>query len=177
MCIDPDHPNVIYLSSNAANPFSIADVANVPLKPDARYELYCGVTTDGGQTFSWTQLTFDSEKDNLRPIVPAGHGYERALLWFSGTYHSYTNFETEVLAIFKNPLEVSAWSLGTNSGTLTWHSSPGCAYRITGSSDLMGFPYEAAGAIDSQGAVTSHTFGFPAALINAPRAFFRVESD
>lgn len=147
----------------------------MPLKSGARYELYRGVTTDGGQTFTWEQLTVDSAKDNLRPIVPENHGYDRALLWFYGTYTSYTNFSAEVLGLLKNDLVLRSWSLGQNSGTLVWNSSPGCSYRITGSKDLMGFPHVAAAEIDSQGASTSHTFDFPAPLINAPEAFFRVE--
>jgi hypothetical protein len=175
MTIDPDHPNVIYISSNAANPFNLGDIANVPLRPNARFELYRGVTTDGGQTFTWEQLTVDSAKDNLRPIVPENHGYDRALLWFYGTYTTYTNYNTEVLGLFKNKLEVRNWSLGPNSGTLTWSSSPGSSYRITASADLTGFPVEVVPRVDSQGASTTHTFNFPATLINAPRAFFRVE--
>ena len=177
MCIDPSHPNVIYISSNAANPFSLADVSNVPLRENARYELYRGVTNDGGQTFTWEQLTTNSERDNLRPIVPENHGYDRALLWFNGTYTSYTNFDTQVLAVLENELAVRSSSFGGNAGTLTWDSSPGRTYRITGSGDLTGFPHEAAAGIESQGGSTSHTFAFPPPLQNAPKAFFRVETE
>ncbi|MCW1925561.1 BNR-4 repeat-containing protein [Luteolibacter arcticus] len=177
MSIDPSHPNVIYISSNAANPFNLADVSNVPLRANARYELYRGVTTDGGQTFTWEQLTTNSERDNLRPIVPENHGYERALLWFNGTYSSYTNYNTRVLAIMENSLSMRSSSFGGNTATLTWNSSPGQMYRITGSADLAGFPLEAAAAIESQGGTTSHTFAFPLPLHNAPKAFFRVETE
>ena len=177
MCIDPSHPNVIYISSNAANPFSLADVSNVPLRENARYELYRGVTNDGGQTFTWEQLTTNSERDNLRPIVPENHGYDRALLWFNGTYTSYTNFDTRVLAVLENELAVRSSSFGGNAGTLTWDSSPGRTYRITGSGDLTGFPHEAPAGIESQGGSTSPTFAFPPPLQNAPKAFFRVETE
>lgn len=177
MSIDPSHPNVIYISSNAANPFSLADVNNVPLRTNARFELYRGVTTDGGQTFAWEQLTTNSESDNLRPIVPENHGYDRALLWFNGTYTSYTSFDTRVLAVLENDLAVRSSSFGGNAGTITWDSSPGRTYRITGSANLLGFPHEAAGGIESQGGTTTHTFAFPAPLQNAPKAFFRVETE
>lgn len=175
MCIDPDHPNVIYLSSNAANPFSLADVSNVPL--GARYEIYRGTTTDGGLTFSWEPVTTNSLQDNLRPIIPVNHGYDRALLWFNGTYNSYTSYSTRVLGLFENDLALRSSSFGTNSATLTWDSSPGRFYKITGSSDLSGFPHEAAAGIESQGPTTSRTFSFPAPLQNAPKAFFRVEPE
>jgi len=177
MCIDPSHPNVIYISSNAANPFSLADVSNVPLRTNARYELYRGVTNDGGQTFTWEQLTTNSESDNLRPIVPENHGYDRALLWFNGTYNSYTSFDTRVLAVLENDLKVSSSSFGGNTGTLTWKSSPGHSYRITGSANLSGFPHQIAAGIEAQGGTTSQTFPFPGPLQNAPKAFFRVETE
>lgn len=177
MTIDPSRPNVIYISSNAANPFNLADVGNVPLRANARYELYRGTTEDGGLTFTWEQLTFNSDRDNLRPIVPENHGYDRALLWFNGIYSTYSNYETRVLSVLENDLKLRSWNFENNSGTLTWDSSMGRVYRITGSSDLVGFPHEAARGIGSQGPTTSHTFPFPSALRNAPRAFFRIETE
>lgn len=98
MAIDPEDPNVIYLSSNAARPFALEDLEQVPLAANERYELYRGVTTDGGATFRWEQLTRDSAQDNLRPIVPVGHGRTEALLWFRGRYTKYTDFQTELVA-------------------------------------------------------------------------------
>lgn len=95
--IDPDTPNVVYMSSNAADPFNLDEIDNVPLAPDDRYELYRGVTADGGLTFTWTQLTEDSAVDNLRPIVPENHGREQALVWFYGTYTTYKMYDTQVI--------------------------------------------------------------------------------
>ncbi len=177
MCIDPENPNVVYFSSNAADPFNLGDIDNVPLRANERYEIYRGVTTDGGQTFTWEQITVGSAADNFRPIIPENHGYDRTLIWFNGTYTTYTNFSTRVLAILRNDLEIetSSFTPETNSGTLTWASSPGWRYRITGSADLTGFPHTVASAIDSQGASTSHSFSFPAALQGSPKGFFRVE--
>ena len=179
MCVDPANPNVIYLSSNAANPFDLADVSNVPLNTNSRYEIYRGVTSDGGLTFSWTPITSNSGADNLRPIIPENSPYDQTLLWFNGTYNSYTSFDTRVLALLRNDLRIrtSSFSPASNSGTLEWNSSPGWRYRITGSADLNGFPFTATSGIESQGATTSNTFVFPTALMNAPKAFFRVESE
>lgn len=177
MTIDPQNPNVVYISSNAASPFDLADVNNVPLGANARFEIYRGVTKDGGLTFEWEQITKNSAADNLRPIVPENHGYDRAVLWFNGTYNSYTSFDARVLAIFRNSPRIKSMSFSpaTNSGNLSWSSSPGWSYRITGSSDLSGFPQEVATDIASQGDTTSHSFNFPAPLQNLPKAFFRVE--
>lgn len=108
MAIDPDHPEVVYISSNAEAPFDLTHngvnkITNSALKANDRYELYRGVTADGGLTFAWEQITVDSEEDNLRPVVPADHGYGRAVLWLNGRYTTYNNFNTRILAILEKP--------------------------------------------------------------------------
>lgn len=103
MAIDPDDPRVVYISSNAADPFALDDLSNVPLRPNDRYELWRGVTRDGGLSFSWTQLTFDSPADNLRPIVPENHDLTECLLWLYGTYNSYTDYTTQVIGRIGKP--------------------------------------------------------------------------
>lgn len=56
------------------------------LNANERYELYRGFTADGGLTFTWTQVTVNSDAENLRAIVPDKHGRTECLLWFNGTY-------------------------------------------------------------------------------------------
>ncbi|MDP4880218.1 MAG: hypothetical protein NWR36_10070, partial [Opitutales bacterium] len=107
MCIDPEDPRVVYISSNAASPFALSDIDNVPLNADSRYELYRGVTLDSGQTFTWEAITENSAQDNMRPIVPEKHGYDRALVWFYGTYNTYQNYDTQVLTLLENKAAVS----------------------------------------------------------------------
>lgn len=177
MCLDPTDPNVVYLSSNAADPFALDDIDDVPLASNERYEIYRGVTRDGGQTFTWTPLTQGSPADNLRPIIPENHGYDRALVWFYGNYTSYTNYDCQVLALLENDLEIESSMLGDDSGELSWRSSPGRRYRIGGSTDLRSFPFDAATGIDSQGGTTAHPFAYPTPILNAPSAFFRVEEE
>ncbi len=111
MCLDPEDPRVVYISSNAANPFALSDTTNVPLRTGERYELWRGFTADGGLTFTWTQLTIDSAADNLRPIVPPAHGRTECLVWFYGTYTTYTNYSTQVLARLGAPAKsYAAWA-------------------------------------------------------------------
>jgi hypothetical protein len=113
MCLDPDDPRVVYLSSNAANPFSVGDIDNVPLAANSRYEIHRGFTRDGGLTFTWTPVTLNSTTDNLRPIVPMHHGRSGFLLWFNGTYTTYTGFSTRVLARIGSPLtSYASWAGG-----------------------------------------------------------------
>lgn len=179
MCIDPSNPSIVYIASNAANPFNLGNVSNVPLNSNARFEIYRGVTSDGGVTFVWTPVTVNSAADNLRPIVPENSPFDQTLIWFSGTYNTYSSYNTQVLAILRNPLQLknSSFAPSSNSGTLEWSSSPGWRYRITGSADLNGFPIPVTSGIDSQGPSTSHTFTFPTPLTNAPKAFFRIETE
>jgi hypothetical protein len=48
--VDPANPHVVYISSNAADPFNLNEIDRVDLRPNARYELYRGASSDGGQT-------------------------------------------------------------------------------------------------------------------------------
>ncbi len=111
MCLDPADPRVVYLSSNAAYPFNLGSISNVPLRPNERYEIWRGFTADGGLTFSWTQITENSTADNLRPIVPINHGRSEFLVWFYGTYTSYTSFSTKVIARIGDPqVSFNSWA-------------------------------------------------------------------
>jgi hypothetical protein len=91
IALDPDNTNVVYLSS---------DVNIQTGKPNqsSHYEIYRGAAIDGGATWSWTPITGNSQQDNLRPIVPAGHPGKTFVLWLRGAYRAYTDYETEVMA-------------------------------------------------------------------------------
>jgi hypothetical protein len=91
ICLDPDDLNTVYLSSGVR-------IGDGKPNPSGRYEIYRGVTGDRGRTWTWQALTVDSTRDNLRPIVPAGHPGKTFVLWYRGTYHTYTRYETEVVA-------------------------------------------------------------------------------
>ncbi|NWK55595.1 BNR-4 repeat-containing protein [Verrucomicrobiaceae bacterium N1E253] len=98
ICIDPERPNVVYISSNAASPFDLSSTTNVPLNADSRYELWKGTTTDGGLSFSWESVTQNSSEDNIRPFVPKNHQRSESLLWLKGIYSTYTNYNTRILS-------------------------------------------------------------------------------
>ena len=104
ICLDPQNPNVIYLSSNAQNPFNLSDTTNVPLRPNERYELYRGVTSDGGLTFTWNAVTTNSTVDNLRPYIPRHQTGTPAVLWFRGAYATFTAYNCEIVGLFPNPV-------------------------------------------------------------------------
>ncbi len=105
IALDPANPDVVYLSTNAARPFETAAIGEegVPLAKNERYEIYRGVLNDPEKmTFDWSPVTRDSAKDNLRPYVPRFSPYKKSLVYFSGDYIEFTEFQTEVRGIFTN---------------------------------------------------------------------------
>lgn len=82
--LDPNDLNTVYISTNVDPAtgqavFSTAD-------GQQHYEIYKGVTTNGGQSFSWTPITQNSSVDNLRPIVPDWNENNTAVIWMRGRY-------------------------------------------------------------------------------------------
>ncbi len=135
MCLDPIDPRIVYISSNAASPFSLGDIANVPLRANNRFEIYRGFTADGGLTFSWTPVTENSANDNLRPIVPPNHGRRELLLWFNGTYNTYTSFSTRVLGRIGDATpSFATWAAANSAST-----APGADSDQDGLADLLEF--------------------------------------
>jgi len=91
IALDPDNPRVVYLSSNARNPFDVSSVDDVPLSADERYELYRARV---GRTLRVDNLTPDGTADNLRPHALENSGW---LVWFRGRYDTFQSFETRVV--------------------------------------------------------------------------------
>ncbi len=97
IALDPEDPDTTYISTNADPASGLALVS----KEDRQrhYEIFRGVTGDGGATWTWTPITRDSTSDNIRPIVPKWNRNNLALLWLRGKYTSYTNYDLEVVGI------------------------------------------------------------------------------
>ncbi|MBW3630497.1 MAG: BNR-4 repeat-containing protein [Gemmatimonadetes bacterium] len=100
MTIDPQNPNVVYISSNALRPFDLASIDAVPLHAAERYSLYRGETRDGGRTFRWTELASSDEHDLLRPHALENPGGRTPLVWFQGTYNTYEDYRARVMGMF-----------------------------------------------------------------------------
>lgn len=122
IALDPVNPNVVFISSNAQNPFDLATLTNVPLRAAERYELWRGVTGDGGLTFTWTQITSNSPVDNLRPYVPRRNGGEPSVLWFRGTYTTFTSYSTAIAGLFTTrvPPSTNASGVWIHDGDGLW---------------------------------------------------------
>jgi hypothetical protein len=110
--LDPQQPNVVYLSSNALRPFDLASIDDVPLNPGDRYHLYRGETNDGGRTFRWTELTPNAQEDNLRPHALENPGGPTPLVWFRGTYRTYTDYRSRVMGMFPEAYQAAAGRQG-----------------------------------------------------------------
>ena len=86
----PDDPRTIYIST-PYNPTT--DV----MGPSGKHEIWRGTTCDNGATFTWTPVTANSTKDNLRPVVPKWDASHTALLWMQGTYTSAQNYALAIV--------------------------------------------------------------------------------
>ena len=64
------------------------------------------MTTNGGATWNWTPITFNSQMDNLRPIVPIWDADHTALVWMRGTYYSQLDYNMDIVGLTSfGPLE------------------------------------------------------------------------
>lgn len=113
IALDPDNPNVVYISTNV-HPATKTQL----LGADGirHHELFRGETNDGGATWSWSPLTYNSRHDNLRPIVPKWDAENTAVAWMQGTYTTYTDYDLRVVALVNppqlNPREVIQLDFG-----------------------------------------------------------------
>jgi hypothetical protein len=98
VALDPRDPSRLVISTDAH------PVTGSPLISDRdgrrHYELFEGVTIDGGTTWSWKAVTTDSTVDNIRPIIPPGDTEHTVLLWLRGAYMSYTAYDLDVVGLF-----------------------------------------------------------------------------
>ncbi|MEO0293550.1 MAG: BNR-4 repeat-containing protein [candidate division WOR-3 bacterium] len=90
--LHPNDPNIIYISTH------IDPRNNENLN---RREIFKGVTTDNGLSWTWTPITENSTMDNFRPIIPSWKNGKTALLWFRGTYLSAQNYDAAIVGIIE----------------------------------------------------------------------------
>lgn len=96
--LDPQNPNVVYISTNA---HPVTGAALISSTDGLRhYEIFRGTTTDGGANWIWEYITKNSTVDNIRPIVPIWDDSRTILLWMKGTYFTYTSYNTAIVGMF-----------------------------------------------------------------------------
>ncbi|MBN2182946.1 MAG: BNR-4 repeat-containing protein [Sedimentisphaerales bacterium] len=92
IAIDPADTGTVYISADV-------DPADGKASPSGHYQIYRGEISRDSQNPRWQQLTFDTDADNFRPIVPRGHGCKICLIWLRGQYKTYTNYKTSIVGI------------------------------------------------------------------------------
>lgn len=104
VALHPHDPSTAYISAD------VHPATGEPLvsRSDRRrhYEIFRGVTADGGRSWAWDPITADSTSDNIRPVVPRWEGGATALFWLRGTYTSYKDYDLQVVGTL-NPTPVS----------------------------------------------------------------------
>ena len=96
--LDPSNPDRLFISTKI-DPRSQTSMA--------RYEIFEGITANGGDSWQWTPITFNSTVDNLRPIVPKWDGDHTALLWMRGIYSTFVSYNLDVVGLTEiTPLEI-----------------------------------------------------------------------
>lgn len=88
--LDPHNPHVVYMSST------------IDPRDDAAlsvHELFRGSTMDGGATWMWSPLTWNSQIDNLRPTVPLSGDRQTVLAWMRGTYRTMHDYDLDIVAL------------------------------------------------------------------------------
>ncbi|NQX00828.1 glycoside hydrolase family 88 protein [bacterium] len=92
IALDPGDDRVVYVSTDV-------DPATGAANATGRYQLFRGTTDATGDAFTWEQLTFDANRDNIRPFVPRGHGAGPCVLWLRGIYRSHHDFRMDVYGL------------------------------------------------------------------------------
>lgn len=99
LAIDPNEPSVVYISSDVHPQTGLPNVSETDEK--RHYEIFKGVTDDGGASWTWTPVTTDSDADHLRPVIPSWEGPRRAVLWQRGDFRTYTDYDTNIVGIIE----------------------------------------------------------------------------
>jgi hypothetical protein len=103
--IDPDRPDVVYVSTNA-DPATGAPLID-PTDGNRHYQIFRGTTpgTSAGASWSWSPVTRPSGVDHIRPVLPARKNGRTMLLWLRGRFPSYTDYELEVVGVASDSSE------------------------------------------------------------------------
>jgi hypothetical protein len=88
--LHPHDPNTVYVST----PIDPRDGKALHV-----HEIFKGTTTDGGTSWIWSPITFNSRMDNLRPIVPVWDDDHTALVWMRGTYRSMHDYDLDIVGL------------------------------------------------------------------------------
>ena len=100
IALDPADVNTVYISTD------VDPVTGAPLisatDQKRHWEIFRGRTADGGAKRTWTALTKDSARDNIRPVIPPGMGKRTAVIWLRGVMRLPDDYEFEVVGLISD---------------------------------------------------------------------------
>jgi hypothetical protein len=105
-CMSPNDPNTIYISTQWDPRAVVPGAFDANSQYSINHEIWKGVTTNHGASFTWTPVTQNSIRDNLRPIVPVWDGSDTALIWFRGSYSTAQIYDEAPVGIVEHRSEV-----------------------------------------------------------------------
>lgn len=100
-CLHPGEPGTVYFSADV-DPAS-GDPLISAADGERHYELWKGVTSDGGESWVFTPITRDSAEDQIRPNVPIGGPPGSALIWLRGELETYRRYDLEQVVLVPAP--------------------------------------------------------------------------
>ena len=89
---NPNNLNEVFIST-AIDPRDGSKLKN--------HEIFKGETADGGATWTWTAVTWDSPVDNLRPLATSLDDRTIALIWFRGTMTRSQHYNSQMVGIIE----------------------------------------------------------------------------
>jgi hypothetical protein len=128
-CIHPDDANLIYVSTN----FDPVTDVNV-----GHREIFKGVTYDNGLTWNWTQITFDSTVDNIRPAIPPWNANNTAVFWERGDFPTQGHFDMVMVGMVEEQDVTLGLVSYIDASTGNTTNADGSAFSPTGPSGSPG---------------------------------------
>jgi len=121
--LHPNNPDIVYIST----PIDPRDNSQLPHR-----EIFKGVTNDEGGKWSWTSVTWNSSRDNYRPVVPLWDTNSTALLWMRGTYYTAQIFDMTIVGIIENSSEGAEPMKYTDASASNTTLADGSGFNPTG---------------------------------------------
>ncbi len=100
IALDPADVNTVYISTDVDPVTGAALISAADHK--RHWEIFRGRTADGGAKWTWTALTKDSVRDNIRPVVPTGMGKRTTVIWLRGMMRLPDDYEFEVVGLISD---------------------------------------------------------------------------
>jgi hypothetical protein len=128
-CIHPNDVNIVYVSTNF-HPVTDVNVGH--------REIFKGVTSDNGLHWNWTQITFDSTVDNIRPAIPQWNANNTAVFWERGDFPTQGHFDMVMVGLVEEQDMTLGLTSYIDASLSNTTNADGSAFSPTGPSGSAG---------------------------------------